>query len=72
VEIEPERPVGEQFITAIIAALALAAVVLAFVVWRGRAATRARRTLQRQSPGDDQSIGKALASLDVDRPEEAG
>ena len=61
-----EQPLSEQLLTAIAAALALAVVVLVFVVrrnWHGtrRVATKAERP-------DEKNVGAALASLERDSP----
>jgi hypothetical protein len=66
----PSAPLAEQLLTAIVAALLLALAVLAAVVWRGRAATKARADAATNQP----DVGAALTSLasqphdDPDRP----
>ena len=60
----PTQPLGEQLLTAVIAALLLAGVVLLLIVWRGRAARDSRRALSKQQSADEGQVGAALASLE--------
>jgi hypothetical protein len=55
----PSQPVGQQFVIAVIGALALAGAAIGFVVWRGRPAAKADGTV-----AADGRVAEALASLE--------
>ncbi len=61
----PAAPAGEQFLMALVAALVLAAVVLGFVIWRGRTTMR-RRAGASGATHDADRVGAILASLDAE------
>ena len=55
------QPSGEQFLYAVMGALALAAATLCFLMWRGRSAGRGRHAAP-----DNERVGAILASLETE------
>jgi len=60
----PRQPLGEQLLTATIAALVLAALMVVFVVWRGRGTIRMPAVEQDTDASAEQHIGAALAAIE--------
>ncbi len=65
----PAPPLAERLMTAVFAALVLAAMLLVFAVWRGRATMKTRRAVRKQDAVDDDRARATLASLEEDRHE---
>jgi len=74
----PRQPLGEQLLTATIAALVLAALMVVFVVWRGRGTIRMRAEGRMRSVGQDtdasaeQGVGAALAAIEQRQADDDG